>query len=335
MKKFISKIALFSIFCASLIVGISISIDPYNVFHLNNVRDNGIEPNKNFIKMNYILSNPQKYDSLLFGSSRVGSIHTDKIDNEHCYNMTYSEGIPAEHLDNIKTLIKNNVPIKKIYMGLDTLSYNIDPLAHQKEPMRASYEYLRSHPLDFLSFYLDSSTALSSLETSKAHVPQENLNELLYSYGWWCEYNAVQKLNPDTAYSIIGPSYCLDETLATIAEIVTICENANIELIVFTNPMYYVTYDDSLNYNYLEFIERLASITNFYNFSGINDITLNADNYTDSSHYNAEVGDLMIDCMCHQKCDDSLYSQGFGVYVTSENVDYILSLLAKSSELTN
>ncbi len=328
MKKFIQKIILFSTFCFLLMAAISITIDPYNVFHINNVRDNGIEPNKNYIKMCYILDNPEKYDSLLFGSSRVGVIHTDKIQNETCYNMTYSEGLPAENLDNIKTLIANDVPVKKLYVGLDTLSYTIDPATHQAEPMRASYEYLKKHPFEFLTYYMDSSTALNSLETSREHVSSENFNELLFTYGWWCEYNTPQKLNADTAYPSIGPSYHLDETLSVIAEMVTICKDAGIELVVFTNPMYYLTYNKSLEYDYLEFLERLASITDFYNFSGINDVSLNADNFTDSSHYNAEVGDLMIDAMCHDIHDETLYEKGFGMYVTADNIDTVLTLLS-------
>ena len=85
---------------------IPIYIDPYNVFHINNVRDNGIEPNANIIKMNKILNEPDKYNAYLFGSSRVGAIHTENISDVNCYNMTYSEGLPQEHLDNIKTFIE-------------------------------------------------------------------------------------------------------------------------------------------------------------------------------------------------------------------------------------
>jgi len=314
---------------------IPFAIDPYNVFHTTAVRDNGVEPNKNYIKMNYILNNPEKYDSLLFGSSRVGAIHTDKISGEHCYNMTYSEGLPNENLDNIKTLIANEVPIKKIYIGVDNLSYTLDPLSHQSEPLRVSYEYSLEHPIDFWLLYFDPAAALKSLETTAAYTPEENFSEKLYSYGWWCDYGEESKLTTENAFASIGHFNYWEETLAIIAEMNALCEEHDIELVVFTNPLYAVTYDESLNHNYLDFIRGLASITGFYNFSGINDITLNTDNFTDNSHYNAEVGDLMLEYMCNGKTDGSLYEQGFGVYVTLDNLDDVLALLSRTSADVN
>lgn len=327
MKKFIIKVSGFAVFCAIFMILVSTIIDPYNVFHINNIRDNGVEPNKNYIKMTYILENPNKYDALMFGSSRVGVIHTENISGENCYNMTYSEGIPAEHLDNIKTLIKEQVPVQKIYLGVDSLSYTTDPAKHLKEQLRSPYEYLKSHPIDFITMYLDASVAFDSLETTKAYTPQENFAENFYNYGWWGDYGMLSRITDENNLPSIGDSYLLEETLADIAEIVTVCAEASIELVVFTNPMYDVTYHESLKQNYLLFLEELAAITDFYNFSGLNDITTNRSYYTEPSHYNAEVGDLMLEYMCNGKTDGTLYEQGFGVYVTEDNISEILDLL--------
>ena len=117
MKRFIRKILLFITFCVLLTSVVCIGIDPYNVFHYKKIRDNGVEPNKNFIKMAYILDNPDKFDSFIFGSSRVGAIHGEKIKNARCYNMTYSMGLPGEHLANLKTMIKNGITPKNIYIA--------------------------------------------------------------------------------------------------------------------------------------------------------------------------------------------------------------------------
>lgn len=62
MKKFIVEIFPFVVFCVLITIMIPVSIDPYNVFHVNHVRDNGIEPNKNYIKMSYILENPDIFE---------------------------------------------------------------------------------------------------------------------------------------------------------------------------------------------------------------------------------------------------------------------------------
>ena len=98
MKKFLVKASFFGIFCLLVGVAFPLWLDPYNVFHAAHIRDNGITPNKNYIKMTYLLSHPDTFDALLFGSSRVGAIHTEKISGLKCYNMTYSAGLPEEHL---------------------------------------------------------------------------------------------------------------------------------------------------------------------------------------------------------------------------------------------
>jgi hypothetical protein len=125
----------------------------------------------------------------------------------------------------------------------------------------------------------------------------------------------------------LGPYYRLQETLQDIQNIKDLCDTNGIELVVFTNPMYKITYEASLEVDYLEFLECLAGITDYYNFSGINDVTCNTDNYIDQFHYNAYVGDIIIDTIINGNTDEKLYEQGFGWYVTSENIDDLLKIL--------
>ena len=276
--------------------------------------------------MNYILKNPDKFDAFLFGSSRVGAIHTENIADIHCYNMTYSEGVPKEHLDNLKTLIEHNIIPKRVYLGVDSLSYTMNPKEHETEHSRISYEYAKAHPTDFLSLYLDPHMALSSLAITKSYTPTPGYAERFYNYGWWCDYGRESLISKDNAPTILGDYDLTDETINCIAEFVSLCAENDIELIVFTNPMHYINHYDSWN-TYKGFLEKLSSVTNFYNFSGLNDITLNHNCYVDTSHYNAETGDLMLEYMAGQIPNEALYKQGFGVYVTKDNIQELLTLL--------
>ncbi len=326
MKKFIQKVLFFSLFCGIFMIVIPIAIDPYNVFHADCIRDNGVEPNTNYIKMNYILKNPDKFDAFLFGSSRVGAIHTEKIADVNCYNMTYSEGIPQEHLANLKTLLANHIVPKRVYLGVDSLSYAINPKKHQTEHSRISYEYAKEHPIDFLTLYFDPYTALKSLEITRNYVSQPGYTERFYNLGWWCDYGRESLINKDNVNTVVYEYSYVDDVIQSIAEFTDLCEENGIELVVFTNPMHYTKYYDSWS-TYKDFLEKLASVTNFYNFSGLNDITLNHNCYVDTSHYNAETGDLMLEYMAGQIPNETLYEQGFGWYVTHENIEELLSLL--------
>lgn len=326
MKKFIKKILFFALFCGIFMTAIPIAIDPYNVFHTNNIRDNGIEPNTNYIKLNYIMANPTKFNAYLFGSSRVGAIHTENIKDVNCYNMTYSEGIPQEHLDNLKTMIANNIIPKRIYLGVDSLSYTMNPREHYAEHSRISYEYAKEHPIEFLSLYLDPSMALKSLETTKNHTPDPDYTKRFYNQGWWCDYGRESLISQENAPTILGEYNFITETIDCIAEFVALCKENNIELIVFTNPMHYINHYDSWD-TYPEFLKQLANVTDYYNFSGLNDITLDHGNYVDTSHYNAETGDLILEYMAGNVPNETLLDQGFGMYVTVENVQELLGLL--------
>ena len=73
------------------------------------------EISQHFVKMRYLLENPDKYSAYCFGSSRVGKIDLKKIDDGNVYyNMTYSEGVPEEWRDDIKMMIEHSVKVKKI-----------------------------------------------------------------------------------------------------------------------------------------------------------------------------------------------------------------------------
>ncbi|MBQ8164239.1 MAG: hypothetical protein IJZ94_00280 [Clostridia bacterium] len=325
MKKFIKKIMIFLFFCIIISVIIPYAVDPYNVFHYNDIRDNGVEPNKNYVKMAYVIDHPRNFDSFMFGSSRVGAIHVENITDEKCYNMSYSLGVPEEHLNNIKTLVENGIIPKRIYLGVDSRSYTDNAQSHYSQPLRAPYEHYASDKTDFLLLYLNPSIVLKSLKTITS---DKGNNDIFYQYGWWCDYQQETVLSEDEKiFPSIGKEMLLNDTLEDIKEIKALCDSHNIEFVVFTNPMHYVTYEASLDKNYYDFLYGLSQITPFYNFSGFNDVTLDSSNYIDESHYNAYIGDLILDCIKKGSTKESLLEQGFGVYVTENNVDDFLALL--------
>ena len=155
--------------------------DPYNVFHVNNVRDNGIEPNKNFIKMAYIKSNPKKFDAFMFGSSLTGMVNAQNIQDTNCYNMSHSGGLATESCENIKTLIDSGIIPKEIFLGLEPISFSDSIENRRKDRMRCPYEYSESNPFDFWSLYL---SPKMNIEASRIIREYEPMNS---------EYQAINK----------------------------------------------------------------------------------------------------------------------------------------------
>ena len=201
------------------------------------------EPNQNFIKLDLLLDKTIQYDSLIFGSSRVGKINPNNIKNFNYYNMTYSEGLPREHYLNIKTLIEHNIKINNIVIGLDDFSYQVNPLHHINQPMRRiHYEASNDNRFSFYMYYLKLIPEFSSIrgkincylnnnncsnydfyKTGMPIVPLKKEEEIEQNIQM---HNNNDIFNVPTKYK----GNYLDDTINDIKNIISLCKNNNINL---------------------------------------------------------------------------------------------------------
>lgn len=331
MKKFIAKVGIFVLLIGGTVVPVNVLIDPYNIFHADRIRDNGVEPNKNYFKTKYIIENPDKFDSYLLGSSRVGFMDVEKMKGGSYYDMMYSEGLPYEHLKTLKAFISHGVIPKNVLMGVDDISYFVDPAWHEGQLYRLSFPYEGDFydKLGFYIRYLDIITTLQSLKTIRKYG-EPNLEKVERYYRTGTEDLTVERPfdeNANVPYWADYYSPRLDQVMNEIREIRDLCQEYGISLTVFTNPIHATTYAKDVEHGYLDFLEALADIVPYYNFSGFNNITLNNDYYYETSHFKPLAGDVMIQAMFGQGVSEELQSQGFGVYVTKENKEEIMGIL--------
>ena len=319
MKKFVLKCFIFALFCAVVSTVFPLIADPYNVFHVENIRDNGVEPNKHYIKMEHLLNNEVEFDAYLFGSSRVGALHTEKLEGVNCYNMTYSAGLPVEHLENVRSLIAAGKTVKRVYIGVDVASYTTSSEAHLSDPIRMPYEYAKNNMLDFYRTYFDPAKAFRSLPTVMKNEPDPDYADIFYNRGWAIDYDVENMADDAYVENTIEDDTDwvaeMELELAAIGELKKLCDSNGIELVIFTLPMHEVTYRSALKHGYEDFLAGLSAVTSFYDFSGINAITQDTAKYIDPSHFNAYVGDLMIDVMNGNEPEERLAKKGFGRYV--------------------
>lgn len=333
MKKFICKVCGFLLLCLLVTVGFPVVVDPYNVFHANAIRDNGIEPNRHYIKMNNVLTHPDKFNAFIFGSSRVGALHVERIPSLRCYNMAYSSGLPGEFLVDLQVMIRNGIVPEKVYVCVDEQSYMDHPENRDTDPIRASYEFATNHPFSFYRLYFDSAKTLRSLLTIIKHQETEGFSERFYDLGWIQDYDwSMMKPDAYVRLDVDPADYTAEDVNAVVEDvhqIVLLCEENGIELVVFTNPDLWMWYDIGVESGYLDMLRGIVQYTDFYNFGGRNNITIDKTNYSDPAHYSAYVGDMMIDCMEGGTVDEELYSQGFGWYVTKDNIEELIEAAGK------
>ena len=261
----------------------------------------------------------------MFGSSRAGFIDVSKLPDGNWYNLSYSEGLPKEQYETLKTLIEQGEIPKQVYLSVDNISFLVDPACHENELYRQAFPYDGSvaDKIGFYTSYLDTITtmeALSVVEGYEGDTPA--LQQRMYTTG--CE-----NLNLDITFDEDNPEAYwadyynprIDEAVEEIKLIVELCEAYDIQLTVFTNPLYIATYEKSVRKGYLEFLEKLVEVTPYYNFSGYNRITMNNDYYFETSHFTPEAGDIMMDIIENGTTEEEKYGQGFGWYVTKDDFE--------------
>lgn len=281
--------------------------DTYSVAHVK--REHFYtEPNMRVLNVAYILENKDKYDSFIFGSSRVGNINPFKIKNGSYFNMSYSEGIPKEHLLNIKLFLKEDIKIKNLLIGLDDISYQVSFLKHQTQgltklhPLATDTSYFHFYRDFFFRFAQgdDRSHIISKIKNPNNYITlnisqEQTIYTKMVQDRLAGDYNSTahkEKEEFDKPAFYAGNT--LKEAIDDIEQIKNICTLNDINCTFFINPIHHKSYQ-YLNHELLsEFKDRLAHITDFYDFTYPNPI--NNDNFYwyETAHFRSVVGDLMI-----------------------------------------
>ena len=345
MKRFFLKISVIGLFLTGILLSVA-HYDTFNVFHWKSIRFTSAEPNKNFVKTQYIVHNPKKFNAFILGASRAWSIPPDRLPQEtggvpiRWYNMAYSLGIPAEHSQTIRTLLKNGVGIRMVLLGFDNIAMYTSAEQHKKDLLRMPFQVYEESPVRFYVPYLrnvTSPTIVLEVSRYKAAEKREE-TELFYEYGVdikhldfsLTEDPQMERYVSDHA----GKEFTQKDAHKDIEEIARLCRENGIELILFTNPIYGTTYRDAVENGYFDFLRSVAGVAEFYNFSALNNYTTNPRYYFESSHYRPALGLLVEKALVgadeereniRREAGDALW----GARVNAGNVEEIIASLSR------
>ena len=302
MKKLLLKIAVISLSFVMMVLP-TLYFDTFNVFHWKNIRFTSAEPNKNFVRTQYVIHNPKKFNAFVFGSSRVGNIPPDALPKEsdgvslRWYNMTHSEGIPAEHLMTIRTFLANGVNIGMILLGFDNIAMYASVAQHERQLLRMPFQVYEESPLRFYVPYLKNITALSIVKEVSRYNSAEKKTATEYFYEWGdsaSDFSLTE--NPQMERYVSnhdGKEFTQKDAYKDIAAIVELCRENDIALVLLTNPLYQILYRNSVDDGYFDFLRSVVQKCEFYNFSALNNYTTNPQYYFEGSHYRPALGLLM------------------------------------------
>lgn len=321
---------------ASIVLTVPVAnyaIDYYGVFRGTNqeiIVSNLI--NERFVKMEYLLRNRnfEKYDSYLWGSSRVQK-NDVQLTGKRTYNMGDSGGMPEDCLRELKILKNQGAFVDTVYLGLDDFAYFMD----YEEQITAIYRHPYEQELDKRCKYyaellvkpgliktwgqeklMRSSEAITFLhQTGMYLVPRETEDQIEENPE---EYVREKKFTDPLKYKFDENSR-FEDCLYAIREIKQFCDENHIQFVPFFNPQHMTTYlaDDMELMN--RFKKELVKISPFWDFSGVNYVTANNYFWYEVSHPRAFICDKILDTVSGQ--NQITWVPDFGVYVTEENVD--------------
>lgn len=319
------------------------TLDPHGVFGGSDAFQT-VRANYRYRKIQYLLDKTRETEYepmvLMFGNSRVEKIPTHEFYGDLAYNVSYRNGLPKDHLLNLQLLLSRGLKIEKVYIGIDEFSVRLHPeFTWSRLPSRP-------HPLLSLqsaaSFYADYLLRVPTERTDNAELN----GTLAYLI---CDYQKVQPHSrttgllecdscerwidehPDEHRRVLSrhqavnfsPSYGIKEVTADIKAIADLLKEHNVALVLFFNPShYYFQYNVNL-INNNEFKRQVASVSPFFDFGGIHELSLDLINYFDHSHYRTHIGRLMMETMI--KGDE--IRQGFGQWIDKDNIEQHLNML--------
>jgi len=295
-------------------------------------------PNQRFLIVEYLKENAHKYNTYIFGSSRVGYINPLHLNYKHTYNLSVGAGIPHEHLLMLQYLIKNKIHIENILIALDDFSFTVPYDVHKNSlNLRSHYLITQESKLDFYKSYFirsinnqDIKQFKRKLLSQKVPIEIHNIKQAIFNQEKFYKNQKIENLNTVTAAILkqktsqkkylpkalshfIGQDN-IKQTLQDIKQIIKLCKHYKISYKIILNPMS-KTLAHSINQNlYIKFKTKLAYITDYYDFSQPNPINNNQIYWIEPSHYKLYVGDLIL----QRIYENNTSIPNFGVYIKNK-----------------
>lgn len=194
-------------------------------------------------------------------------------------------------------MLAHGVKIKQLLIGIDEFSFRVDPKEHLQQPMRQPYI---ENKVKFYANYLVRMPDPRIIKSSLLDPPSAYD---IYVTGRHIHPEVDERIESNIEKHVSDPKFNkpvgyrgnrTNETLKELKAIQDLAKQNNIKLTFFINPLHKTTYLDTNLQEFNEFKQRLALISSYYDFSGINTITSNNYYYYETSHYRPIVGDMMI-----------------------------------------
>lgn len=334
LKKWLPLLAGLLAVCVLLLMAGNVLLDPFGVFgdRILNWRGYDMAMNPQVAKIEYLDRCYEEYDSYLIGSARASSLSVTELNgclNARFYDLTGTGGDLADQRELVR-YIAEHYTVKNLVLAVEprnaerfgTEADGLRDGTHYKvdgSPRWRFYlKYLFAGPQHgwskLLAYsrrdYLMSRSTVCDVETGGYDRRFEDALPVRER----CEY-------PEGTASVPGGASLpyVDEAAEAVADIKAVCEDEGIRLTVVGLPL---REDEFYRYDQEQmslFWEKLADVTDFYDFWGRSSVNRDARYYYDGGYFRGAVGTMMLACMFGD--GDAYRPDDFGRLTTRDSVE--------------
>ena len=329
---FFISLAAFSLCFAAF----NIAVDPFGVFgdRLLDYWTYDMTQNPRIAKIAYLDRNYEKYDSYIIGSSKTSSYSVDKL-NEYTgasfYNMIMYGGDLYDAQKTAEYVIENyNVKNLILNIGIEeSVQYD-----QEDDPVKGNL-HAKTDGGNLALFYLKYAFLNPQYSTDKLkayftrdYLPSANevfIPETGVYNKTVRDVETVGRLltESDTDAPFFIPRGRRDELMntdnavAAVKAVKELCNERGIDFKLIASPLYDTEIQDYSYAGLCEYWQKLAEVTEFYDFTGYSDISMDSRYFYDDAHFRNSVGDMVL---AYIYGDDSIYiPEDFGHITTAEN----------------
>lgn len=333
-KRWIRNFILLNLIMMFFLVSLNYIIDPYGIFDSKFIKKRISSDNISYVKVDHIMKHYKLYNSYMFGSSRIGTTYPEDIEKyvhgSKFYNFFLSSANMEHYEKHIKLLIEK-YKVENIYLQIDL--QNMYEFGQSIKDYGRRYNYIVNNE-NIIYYYLSYLTAFS-YEHMKDKLSQKkedfyfDINKtgtfIFLTKDKLINKNHVQYVYNEKSFHLIKPNKITythsirPRIITSFKNIVNLCKNNDINLIVYITPHNHVMMNTFQLKDIEYFFKELVKVTDFWDFSGYNTITLNNYNYYESSHYMRNVGKLIAARIFR---DETVkIPSDFGVLVKQNNIN--------------
>ncbi|MDD6484982.1 MAG: polysaccharide deacetylase family protein [Clostridiales bacterium] len=321
---------------SAVMAGFNIAVDPFGVFgdRFLDYYAYDMTQNPRIAKIAYLEKNYEKYDSYIIGSSKTSSYSVDKLNeymNASFYNMIMYGGDLYDAQKTAEYVI-DHYNVKNIILNIgveEAVQYE-----QEDDPIKGNLHAKvdgRSQLLFYLKYaFLNPQYAFDKLKAygERDYLPTANEVFIPETGAYNKAIRDVENVGMPKIKDGSNPEFFLyrerrddlmnmDKAAEAVGAVKEKCRERGINFMLIASPMFDTELADYDYEQLCTYWQKLADVTDFYDFSGYTDVSMDSRYFYDDAHFRNCVGDMAL---AYIFSDSAVYvPENFGHITTAEN----------------